>query len=233
MRIIDKNQDFYDYLQSPTDSIVFDRRGSFLLTKQMVCRKAGNPVEHSGNENYRFLVLQCGAVFWLILMKITKVDDSEFFYVLDYDLELLTSWKDYNADRTPIGLHLVTFPFRYMPVSRGERLSAEEIYNDIRKDADKLKDAYIHKEYHSTWNIGVMYVNIDYKGTWTKKALTIPLLKACGISALLDPVEVFSAIEEHFSMKKTEAEKTEPEGATNDDKIIMHGFYIKTSFRGK
>ena len=33
MRIIDKQHDFYDYLQDPTDRIVFDRRGSFLLTK--------------------------------------------------------------------------------------------------------------------------------------------------------------------------------------------------------
>ena len=37
MRIIDKQHDFYDYLQDPTDRIVFDRRGSFLLTKKLFC----------------------------------------------------------------------------------------------------------------------------------------------------------------------------------------------------
>ena len=37
MRIIDKQHDFYDYLQDPTDRIVFDRRGSFLLTKELFC----------------------------------------------------------------------------------------------------------------------------------------------------------------------------------------------------
>ena len=37
MRIIDKNHDFYDYLQDPTDNtIVFDRRGSFLLEKSYI-----------------------------------------------------------------------------------------------------------------------------------------------------------------------------------------------------
>lgn len=233
MRIIDKNQDFYDYLQSPTDSIVFDRRGSFLLTKQMVCDQASIVVTFERNQCYRFLLLQCGAAFWLVLLKITKTDGRGIYDVLDYDLELLASWKDYHTERVPLGLYLVTFPFRYMPFSRSERLSEEEIYDDIRKDADKLKDACIHKEYHSKRNIGVMHVHTDYKSGWTTKSYTIPLLKACGISALLDPVEVFSAIEEHFSMEKTEAEKTEPAGATNDDKIIMHGFDTKTSFRGK
>ena len=37
MRIIDKQHDFYDYLQDPTDRIVFDRRGAFLLTKKLFC----------------------------------------------------------------------------------------------------------------------------------------------------------------------------------------------------
>ncbi|MCR4616974.1 MAG: hypothetical protein K5669_02170 [Lachnospiraceae bacterium] len=37
MRIIDKQRDFYDYLQDSSDRIVFDRRGSFLLTKEIFC----------------------------------------------------------------------------------------------------------------------------------------------------------------------------------------------------
>ena len=34
MKIIDNQYDYYDYLQSYTDPIVFDRRGSFLLTRE-------------------------------------------------------------------------------------------------------------------------------------------------------------------------------------------------------
>ena len=39
MRIIDKNKDFYDYLQGiyPDRLLVFDRTGSFVLTKQALC----------------------------------------------------------------------------------------------------------------------------------------------------------------------------------------------------
>jgi hypothetical protein len=34
-------------------------------------------------------------------------------------------------------------------------------------------------------------------------------------------------------MEKSKLETTEAKGTTNDDKIIMHGFDTKTSFRGK
>ena len=37
MRIIDKNTDYYDYLQDSEDTLVFDRRGSYLLTKDRLC----------------------------------------------------------------------------------------------------------------------------------------------------------------------------------------------------
>ena len=50
MRIIDKQHDFYDYLQDPTDRIVFDRRGSFLLTKERFCD--GIKLQRYHNNNY-------------------------------------------------------------------------------------------------------------------------------------------------------------------------------------
>ena len=61
--------------------------------------------------------------------------------------------------------------------------------------------------------------------------LKMPGFKACGIADLVDPVSVFCAIEEHFSMEKTASETTEAKGTTNEDKVIMHGFDVKTSFR--
>ena len=42
---------------------------------------------------------------------------------------------------------------------------------------------------------------------------------------------MFCAIEEYFSIEKSKMETTEPKGATNDDKIVMHGFDTKLSFR--
>ena len=39
MRIIDKNTDYYDYLQNvyPDDSVVFDRTDSYILHKKDLC----------------------------------------------------------------------------------------------------------------------------------------------------------------------------------------------------
>ena len=68
---------------------------------------------------------------------------------------------------------------------------------------------------------------------WTSEAevLTLPLLKASGFNTIIDPVELFTAIEEHFSLEKTASERIDPLGITNDDRIEMHGFSTKTSFR--
>ena len=40
MRIIDKNTDFYDFLQNmyPDNSLTFDRTDSFVLTKDILCK---------------------------------------------------------------------------------------------------------------------------------------------------------------------------------------------------
>ena len=70
MRIIDKQRDFYDYLQDPTDKLVFDRRGSFLLTKEIFCERIST-IRYYWQSKYRFVLLQCGATFWLFLVTIT------------------------------------------------------------------------------------------------------------------------------------------------------------------
>ena len=49
------------------------------------------------------------------------------------------------------------------------------------------------------------------------------------IDELDDRVDVI----EKYMKFKSKKEKTEPIGATNNDKIVMHGFDTKTSFRGR
>ena len=41
MRIIDKNTDFYDFYQDVyrDDTFTFDRRDSYILSKEMICNK--------------------------------------------------------------------------------------------------------------------------------------------------------------------------------------------------
>ena len=106
MRIIDKQHDFYDYLQDPTDRIVFDRRGSFLLTKKLFCEGIKN-LRFYNNSRYRFILLQCGVAYWLFLVTITAVNGNAG--PADYDMELLANWKNYDRPKELIKLSVVSF----------------------------------------------------------------------------------------------------------------------------
>ena len=93
MRIIDKNTDFYDYLQGiyQDNSITFDRTDSFVLTKDMVSMRLrrGNLRE---KQDYNFILLQICNTFWLFLLKIIATNDYD--NVTDYDMELSASIED-------------------------------------------------------------------------------------------------------------------------------------------
>ena len=217
MRIIDKQHDFYDYLQDPTDTtIVFDRRGSFLLTKEIIIDKIKIDPQYDSKYK-RLLLLQCGVMYWLIEISLNEA-------YTDYTVKLLCKEKDYNKPKELIKLSLHNYPV---------------IYNTYRDYKLNKKANIDFSNYIS--NINGKYGRIishnikltDYKNTFKKEEQNIPILKPSGISEIIDPIDIFTSIEEYFSMKKTEAERTEPIGATNDDKITMHGFDTKTSFRGK
>ena len=118
MRIIDKNTDFYDYLQTlyPDNSNVFDRTDSYVLTKEEVCRYVSYFYDRhrSGwhcynNKYYCFMLLQVGNVFWLFLLELTEIDSHDI--VKDYTMTLLSTWKDYNKPRKLIEFCIIDFPF--------------------------------------------------------------------------------------------------------------------------
>lgn len=213
MRIIDKNNDYYDYLQDSTDTLVFDRRGSYELTKSRICDTL-DMVRYYRSSKYRFLLLQCGATYWLILATITS--RSGLYNADACDIELLAKWQNHDKKRHLIQLDLITFSNMYL--LRPKDYSAKEF------DYDKIKSF-----------VDIMKQDIDLNNYTCEYTIAnkMPLLKSTGFPTIIPPDEIFYAIEEHFSMLKTESERTEAIGSTNNDKIIMHGFDTKTSFRGK
>ena len=223
MRIIDKQHDFYDYLQDPTDTIVFDRRDSFLLTKEDFCQKIS--VQRYWNDSkHRFVLMQCGAAHWLFLVTIEEYKANSM--PAAYHMELLQTWKNYDRPNALIELHLITFNLHLY------NYQLRDIDVDyVRAHVDDLVDAINHGDYKEDQNIGNNTKFTEHKGRYIKETQNLPILKACGIAELVDPVSIFCAIEEHFSREKTASESTEPKGATNEDKVVMHGFDTKTSFR--
>lgn len=220
MRIIDKQQDYYDYLQTPDDKLVFDRRGSYLLTKKMICERWNN-VRSYKDSVYRFFLLQCGASFWLFLATGSGFGDDEI--PSNYELELLAGWKNYDKPRALLKFDMISFQHFFWFRSNVFLRYLE--YDKITDHIDDMRDAIDHKDFY----IGCSLDDCCKPG----ESRSYPLLKACGVGSIVDPVEMFCAVEEHFSLEKTAGEMTEPIGVTNDDKIVMHGFDTKSSFRGK
>ena len=236
MRIIDKNHDFYDYLQNPTDNtLVFDRRGSFTLSKARVCEAIPMLGRRTDDVRFRHLLVQCGAHFWVFLLTVTKYNETLAFNNVpcDYELELLASWKNYDKPSKVIDVSLIEFANEHLTWHWRDRTWSLERDN-IKPDKIKTTIDRIQKfdDYNSV-SLNKFKCSISTKNGYETKEYSIPLLNACGVASHISPLDVFCAIEEHFSREKTSSERTEPLGITNDDKIIMHGFDTKTSFRGK
>lgn len=226
MRIIDRQNDFYDYLQDPTDTLVFDRRKSFLLDKKRIC-EAMHKCNRFRNCSHYLITIQCGAVFWLFLATITEFDKGIVVWrePKNYELKLLFSWKNYDVKSRPIRVAVHECDLR-----RWNKKTSEYVisYDDIRNDTKLYNSIHDGGEDCSTLKSFPCA-----KNGWREVVYDFPILRGIGVSNFIDPVEIFCAIEEHFSRAKTASERTEPIGITNDDKIIMHGFDTKTSFRGK
>lgn len=224
MRIIDKLYDYYDYLQDHTDTLVFDRRNSYVVTKEDILCTLDTRCGRKDN----LLLLQCGATYWLFrvnMTKFAKTPDHGLPRPLDYDMELLISWKDYDH-----GIELLKFD-RIDNVRWRSFLWQHRniIFDRIRTKNEDLRDAIIHRDFEFVENYNEHYNPEKHE----KEKSLYPVLKQCGIASLIDPETLFYAIDEYFSLKKTESERTVAEGTTNTDKIINHGFDTKSSFRGK
>ena len=227
MRIIDKQTDYYDYLQDNGDDLVFDRRGSRSLSREEIMETITIMLNSYVHVPHVFLVLQCGATYWLfsVVGTVGKADYREIYRerVEDYDIELLSTWKDYGHPLELLNLKAIDFNESwkydfYDKKWRRRKLERILVKEKLRELSSTLRDAVISRDYKV------------YREYGTKGFL---LLKSSGIPNVVGPEEIYNAIDEYFSLKKTAAESTVAEGTTNNDKIKNHGFDVKTSFRGK
>ena len=139
MRIIDKNNDFYDYLQNiyPDRSLTFDRTDSYLLTKEIMCEELSYARRRYGigardYENQMFLLLQICNTFWLFLVNITK--ENEYNRPTDYTIELITTWKNYSKPRSVIDLDVIDLDWTV------EKMLFKNRHKDRAYDMERLKD---------------------------------------------------------------------------------------------
>lgn len=216
MRIIDKNTDFYDFYQNVymDNTFTFDRRNSFLLTKEMICHELDLHTYYKWDkDDYYYLLLQVCNTFWLFSIKITERTHNQWGMdrVKDYSIELLKTWKNFNKERKLCSLELIRANFFYKNTT--EKFVQQIDVNDYR--------SLCHLDHHTVYNGD------------TKIEKDIPLFKACGIATQVDALDMYLAFEEYFSLEKSDSERREPLGTTDIDKVESHGFDKKVSFRGK
>lgn len=227
MRIIDKRRDYYDYLQEVyrDDSIVFDRTDSFMLEKSSIASFLLG--ERVGS--CHFILMQVCNSFWLFIVQVTNVDKNGV--VTDYDINLLVTWKDYDKPRQLIKIHYIEFKigitYKFKTWNKKMRRSEWNV-DDIFKDAKVLKNAVDTNEYNLERELSKFdFWNQD--GSFVEKH--IPILAASGIAALVDPLDIYTSLEEYFSLEKQSSERRESVGLTDKEKVENHGFDTKRSFR--
>lgn len=243
MRILDKNTDFYDYLQGiyRDTSVTFDRTDSFIVTKDLMCNylQYGRYVRDR-NDPYRYVLLQVCNTFWLFLLKITEFSGS-WDEPKNYDVKLLHTWKNYDKKRCLIKLDIILLKWSW--IIRNSMTDQELFDTDVsdskaQKTIDKIVQNVDSGEFDIQKSIDshrIYYGSYTYKDKLRTQASEkhIPLLIACGLGNCMDPLDMYLSIEEYFSLEKQSTERSESIGLTDIEKVENHGFDKKSSFRGK
>lgn len=201
---------------------MFDRRDSYNLSKA----EFAQCFRYDGEKNRRYryfnwwisknhdVLLQICNTFWLFDLEVTETDG--YMSCTDYNLSLVSTWKDYS--KPPEIIRLSHISFRYYEIDTPEKKINAIKTNDY-KTQDVFNNFYVSRSNGSSRDI--------------REERHIPILQNIGIASLVDPLDIYLALEEYFSSQKTSSERTESAGLTNDEKVTNHGFDLKNSFRGK
>lgn len=223
MRIIDKNKDFYDYLQGiyPDRLLVFDRTGSFVLTKQALCGCIPEYARRPGC----FVLLQVCNTFWLYYACRVQKNDVLVLEQPEYNFELVASWKNSAGDIFPNSWIF----WRY---EDNNKMAAALASVDFAEKKDLLMAAVDTDNYRVLESVNRYDTRTGWCGNLRTK-YRIPILGSSGLVGGIAPLEMYLSIEEYLSFEKTASERTESVGLTDRERIENHGFDVKHSFRGK
>lgn len=229
MKIIDRNSDYYDYLWQQNggdDEVVFDRRGSVLLSKQTLCDaiNCGDgcyrivngkkrfipllpynffPWEKKNGEPFFLFVLAAGFNFFVIKLSSLRYEENTNL-LIDFSMELICSRKWYEYKGEPLNLYTVDSKAFVV-----DKLSAEEW----------------HKANFSNCNFRPL---LNLSGELER--CPIPILRGAGFASIIPPEEIYCGIDEYLLASKNDV-SAESAGLSDADKAVNHGFDKRTSFR--
>lgn len=204
MRIIDKNKDYYDYLQCYDDDVVFDRRGSYVLTDKEFMDYVWLCYNDNKLSN-KYILLSVGYSYWLFNMVCTdRALINEYIRPINYSLELLEHWKDYE--------HFTKLHFGQVE----KNYSTEYLFSKKWDWKSNLIDE-------------IKRGNYKYKCDFTERHPNL-IFRNIKIPSVVMADDLYNAFDEYFSHLKDDVKV---DNMTDIEKVESHGFDKKTSFRGK
>ena len=181
MRILDKNNDFYDYLQNiyRDTSVTFDRTDSFVITKELMCNYLQwGQSYRSRLDPIRWILLQVCNTFWLFVVEITEFKSWD--QPVSYKVDLVSTWKNYNKPRCLIELSTIEFSWGVAYyISNPQDLFASTNKDKIQKEVSRLVNAVDTNEYRIRYTFnkhtirhddGNHVENLAYIGVYCKEA---------------------------------------------------------------
>lgn len=210
MRIIDKYKDYYDFFghKSEDKTLVYDRRGSTPLNKETVLFH----IYRYSRDNSVTFGLQAGFKLFILEALHLQADYDPKTRKLQYvagDLQLVDSIDNFNWAGQPLQFVDLKLP-----------------YTRFNNRWYTYRSAWDRSYQNQLKTVPVMRKKDN--GQPDEPLAEKPLLCDTAIPALIPPFEIYKNLEMYISSLKTE--KT-VDIATNDEKIINHGFDMKSSFR--
>jgi len=205
MYIIDKNKDFYDYfshIYGEDKRITFDRRGSIVITDEMIATASNEYSNVFYPKDKNFVLLEVGNVQYLIkcFNLIFKDYPKSLIYnkYISSSMEIVRIFKDnkhyYNS---PISIRGVNI-HKIWSWKKGYTPNFEGSYKEV-----------VEKTY--------------------KKSIDLPILSKTQLTSILDGKEIWIELQTYFSSLGND--KDVDIKMTDVDKAVNHGFDKKTSFR--
>ena len=210
MRIIDKYKDYYDFFghKSEDKTLVYDRRGSTPLNKETVLFH----IYRYSRDNSVTFGLQAGFKLFILQSIHLLAEHDPRTRILQHvtgDIQLVDSIDNFNWTGQPLQFVDLELSF---PRSNNRWYTYRSAWD--RSYQNQLQTVPVMRKKDN--------------GLPDEPLAEKPLLCDTAIPALIPPFEIYKNLEMYISSLKTE--KT-VDIATNDEKIINHGFDMKSSFR--
>jgi hypothetical protein len=214
MQILDKNKDYYDYIQFRFGQEVdktntYDRRGSQIVYQQDLLKQ----------------------LFQRIINANWDIQNKEHYFLLEagYKLFLIRAY-----DATRKSSLETAFPWEYVYDAKFELVKQGTRTTHLGPTPLTLILNY-HTPQNERWRYAKDEKNLDFNSVFLSKdekdIISDPILKDTKIPSIISADQIFDAIDVYT--RRLNDDKVSPDISNDKEKAVNHGIDPKTGFRGR